>query len=32
MSEILGLFLNTYTTDDKYSFRQEEKFPQSIQM
>ena len=31
-SEILGLFINTLTSDDKYSRHDRENFPQQIQM
>ena len=31
-SEILGLFVNTLTADDKYSRHNWEKFPQPFQM
>ena len=31
-SEILGLFVNTLTADDKYSRHNRENFPQQIQM
>ena len=30
--EILGLFVNTLTTDDKYSLRYKENLPQRSQM
>ena len=32
ISEILGLFLNTLTTDDKYSLRNSENLSESIKM
>ena len=30
--ELLGVFVNTMTADDKYSFRDSENLPQPIQM
>ena len=32
LSEILGLFINTMTVDDMYSFPNNENLPQPIQM
>ena len=32
ISEILGLFLNTLTTDEKYSLRNSENLSESIKM
>ena len=32
MSEILGLFVNTLTVDDKYSLSKRDKLLQSVQM
>ena len=32
ISEILGLFVNAVTVDDKYSLRNSENLPQKIQM
>ena len=32
ISDVLGLFVNTMTDDDKYSLRNRKNLPESIQM